>query len=235
MTAARDLCLTTLNSIKARLNLEEITEGEHSGPLYDQNSKKEVGQAKVYSNGKVRVVYVGLEIKAFALDSHMMFAFTCKNSFVPHFTLDSVKVGEDFAFHLDMIPKKDLGANQQYIKSVYSPVSDAYSKGKKINGLIPAHLTPEQLAIMSPWMLASRANSEAFDQIGPVVDSYLEHWLKLVDDRSLDATDETPADRDRKNRGMLFSPEVDPVWNQIERVIGPEAGKDIRGMLKNVH
>ena len=47
-------------------------------------------------------------------------------------------------------------------------------------GLSPAHLSPRQYAIMSPWMLAKRATAEAFAAIDDLVDAYLDHWLGLV-------------------------------------------------------
>ena len=37
--------------------------------------------------------------------------------------------------------------------------------------------------------------------------------------------------RDARNRGLLFSPDVDQVWAQIERLIGLEQTEAVRGLL----
>ena len=236
MTAAKDLCFANLNTLCQTLNLKDISKEQKGfGPLVNPASQLTVGDAKVFGNGKVRLVYVGLAVEAFMLDSHMLFAFTDKHSSAPHFTVDSVKVGESFAFHLDLIPKKDLGANYTYLKNVYRPLNETFSEASKIPGLSPAHITPEQRAIMSPWMLVNRANTEAFDRMGSVVDSYLQHWLKLVDSPEFVDGGEGAVARDRAHRDLLFSPEIDPVWNQIEKTIGPETGKNIRDALKQIH
>ena len=62
-----------------------------------------------------------------------------------------------------------------------------------------------------------------------------ESWLKLVDSPEFVDGGEGAVARDRAHRDLLFSPEIDPVWNQIEKTIGPETGKNIRDALKQIH
>ena len=88
---------------------------------------------------------------------------------------------------------------------------------------------------MSPWMLANRATSDAFSKI-PVM-SYLEQWSRLVEQglpatvtEGLTANDF--ARRDEQNRAVLFNKIVDPVWVQIEAMIGADVGEELRTLLR---
>ena len=170
------------------------------------------------------------------VDSHMVFAFTPKDSAIPHFTLDSVHAGPFLAFHLDLIPRVDLGANLAYMDAVYGGlVTDAQAEAKKVEGFTPAQLSSRQLAVMSPWMLANRATADAFTKI-PVM-SYLEQWSRLVEQGLPAAATEglTGSDfarRDQQNRAVLFNKVVDPVWVQIETMIGADVGEELRTLLR---
>jgi hypothetical protein len=69
------------------------------------------------------------------------------------------------------------------------------------------------------------------------VNAYLEHWLKLMDKGISPEITETFekgtfAKRDKANREALFSPEVDPVWIQVERLLGSEVCLRMRDLLK---
>jgi hypothetical protein len=87
-------------------------------------------------------------------------------------------------------------------------------------------------------MLAYRASEAAFMQIGKLVNVYLEHWLSLVEKgvptEVISGNDPASlVQRDRLHRQALFNPEVDPVWIQVERLIGPEASERLRKILIN--
>jgi hypothetical protein len=179
-----------------------------------------------------------MTVQQFGLDSHMIFAFTPPDSAVPHFTLDSVLNAPDFAFHIDLIPRVDLGAHLEYLNAAFQPLTEEYQRANKIEGLTPARLTPRQYAIMSPWMLVSRANESAFSQIESSVNHYLDHWFGLVENGlpqevlgTLDIS--ALAERDRKNRAAIFNPQVDPVWAQVDRLLGAEMSANLREILKS--
>ena len=59
---------------------------------------------------------------------------------VPHFTLDAIQAGPGFAFHLDLIPRMDLGAHLLYVKAAFFPLSTEFDAVHGIEGLSPAHL-----------------------------------------------------------------------------------------------
>lgn len=237
MSLAKTLSHNTLHTIINHFALQE--QGAPHMTLHSSMSPAPVGEVRLFSGGPVqKMVYIGLTVPPIGLDSHMIFAFTAVDSPIPHFTLDSVLAGPHFAFHLDLIPRVDLGANLAYINELFQPLTAVFEATKQIEGLTPAQLSPRQYAIMSPWMLAFRANEQAFSQIDEQVSRYLDHWFAVVEAglsaetlASLDSTDF--AQRDQRNRAALFNPEVDPVWNQVERLLGAEVGTELREILKS--
>jgi len=239
VTLARDLSHSTVERIVDRFGLTEVTAADGGallplpGPMPGAG-----GECRVWHGDRVEtMVYVGLAFPPANLDSHMLFAFTPGDSAVPHFTVDSVMSGPTFAFHLDLIPRADLGAHLAYMDAVYAPITDVFEAGRAIEGLSAAALSPRQLALMSPWMLAYRATEEAFSQIDSAVLAYFDHWTKLLDNGlpsdALEHIEESALRvRDRNNRAALFNPDVDPVWNQINPLIGDEASARIRALLR---
>jgi hypothetical protein len=248
MTPARELCFRTLEAITSRYSeLEEIRPNGGPFRVLKTASNPEAGAVRIWNGKRIaRMVYVGLanELptrdgsgRTMIVDSHMVFAFTPKHSAVPHFTLDSVTMGPMFAFHLDLIPRVDLGANLSYMDEVYGgPIDAAHVEAKKCEAFTPAQLSARQLAIMSPWMLANRSTPEGVAKVP--VHTYLQQWARLVDNGISAASTQglTPEDftrRDRQNRAILFNKEVDPVWNQIEAAIGADVGEELRTLLKH--
>ena len=232
---------STLEHLVDHLGLEEQP-GEGGGaylPLHSHlpMAEGEIGSVRLFTGDPLfRVVTCSLVVEPISLDSHMLFAFTPSGSAVPHFTLDAVHAGEHFAFHLDLIPRLDLGAHLAYMDEAFAPLTDAFEAGSAIDGLTPAHLSPRQHAVMSPWMLAHRASQNAFEKIDDVVSQYLRHWLGLlesgVSEASLNGVSSGElAARNLHNKRMIFNPDVDPVWNQIAPMIGEEAVAVQRALL----
>lgn len=237
MTQAKTLAIETLTHLQQTLRLEELRRPD-GGPhlrLQAAHSGAPVGELRLYAGGPVsKLVYVGLTVAQFGLDSHMLFAFTHPTSAVPHFTVDSVFAGEHFAFHCDLIPRLDLGANLPYLDAAFHPLTERFLATQKLAGLSPAQLTPRQTALMSQWMLAYRADATAFSAIAPVVRGYADHWLGLCA-RGLGGhgAGEALAERDRKNRAALFNPDVDPVWARVDALVGAATGEQMRAILRS--
>lgn len=234
LSLSADLCLGAVSEIEARLGLEETV----NTPLVSAMDGSPVGVHRVLSrDGVAALVYVGMTVEAFGLDSHMCFAFTPPHSPVPHFTVDSVLAGPHYAFHLDLIPRLDPGANLAYIDHCYGPLTETHDTVIAMEGLTPAHLSPRQWQLMSAWMLAHRADEDGFRGVFGAVAHYREHWLGLVADGVPEsavgdaATDDLDR-RDHRNREAIFSPEVDPVWARVDQLLGTETSADIQTSLK---
>lgn len=236
MSIVKSLATTTLNTIADALSLQE--QGSEAQPykvLRSAMSPHPVGAARLFHGaGGEQLVYIGLTVPMIQLDSHMLFCFTAASSLVPHFTVDAVHAGDHYAFHLDLIPRVDLGVNLDYMREVYQPLTATHKSAQAIPGLSPAHLSPTQLAVMSPWMLAHRADVGAMDAVGQVCSEYLGHWLRLQKtglSSGAKVHGQTPSERDLVHRGVLFNREVDPVWQQVDRLLGSDSSEELRAML----
>lgn len=235
MTLAADLAFSTLSNLLERLGLAEV----ETISLTSAAMPEPVGKVQVFSGDKIsKAVYIGMSVPFIKLDSHMIFAFTKTDSAIPHFTLDSVCNDANYAFHLDLIPRVDLGANLEYIDAVYGDLSDEFERASQIEGLSKAHLNPRQLAVMSPWMLVNRADDEAFKKIADSVNFYLEHWFSMIENDLAENikhqfSPEYLAERDRRNRAIIFNPEVDKVWAQVDRLVGAEMSARMRKILQS--
>jgi hypothetical protein len=250
------LCLGVVDSIVERLSLVEVPgEEAHAfrvlrSPMVPDGS---VGSQRIFRRaGVADLVYIGLTVPMIGLDSHMLFAFTPPGSPVPHFTLDSVAGAAgppgpppaagspppqiSYAFHLDLIPKVDLGANLEYLRHCFEPLTSVRAVAQSIEGLSPAHLSPTQYAVMSAWMLVHRANASAFQAVTPSVRAYLDHWFSLVENgvpASVlgDVDPAVLAARDLRNRAIVFDPGVDPVWARVGQLVGLETSELLRTSL----
>jgi hypothetical protein len=237
MSLARTLAHTTLDSIRRRFALTEV--GDPFLPLVMAGRPEPLGAVRVFGGDQVLwLVSVGLAFPPAGLDSHMLYAFMAPESPIPHFTLDAVLAGDHFAMHLDLIPRVDLGAHLAYLDTVYQPLTGTFEKVTRLAGLTPAQLTPRQRALMSPWMLAYRADAQAFAALAEPVGVYREHWCRLVEQGlppELSAAFDPVAltERDRRNRAAIFDPTVDPVWNQVEHLLGADAGARLRAILRS--
>lgn len=236
MSLPHQLCWSTVQTIVDRLALTEIP-GDATperlvltSPMVPDGP---VGNLRVWTGGGLNLVYVGMTVDMIKLDSHMMFAFTALDSAVPHFTLDSVGNDDDFAFHLDLIPRLDLGANLAYMDHCYGPLTPIREAGQAIAGLTPANIGPRQWALMSEWMIVNRASQPAFEEISTTVSAYRDHWLDLVEagipaELTVDTDAAQLATRDRRNRDAIFNPDVDLVWARVSQLVGEEQSEHIR-------
>lgn len=246
MSASADLCLSTVDHIVATLGLVEQA-GDAPDAVHVLTSPMmpdaPVGKMRIFSrDGTCELMYVGLTVPPIGLDSHMLFAFTPDESPVPHFTLDSVAGGgqpgaqAEFAFHLDLIPRLDLGAHLGYLRHCFEPLTAIKAEAATIEGLTPANLSPTQYAVMSAWMIVNRANEAAFREVERAVVAYRDHWLGLVADgipgAVLDGTGAAEiAERNRRNRSIVFDPTVDPVWARVGQLVGAETSEMLRRRL----
>jgi hypothetical protein len=255
-TLASKLSHQALNRIVEDFDLAEV-HGEDGGAFLELvapafgNAK--AGAFRLFHGGEklLKVAYTGIAVEAIGLDSHMVFAFTKRDSLVPTFTLDSVYTkmppgmdpnfpdgGDMYAFHLDLVPRCDLGVNAAYMERCYAPLTGAQAEVLNTEGVYAAQLSPTQRAIMSPWMLAQRTTSAAYEKaVFPAADAYLTHWLGLVDDGVDDIAagiqGEAGATRDAQNRELIFNRDIDPVWNKIDGMLGEDVSNLMISVLRS--
>lgn len=255
-TLAEKISHQTLQKISDHFGLAEVL-GEDGGPFLPLTApafgNAPVGSFRLWDGGDslLKVVYTGITVEPIGLDSHMIFAFTKPDSLVPTFTLDSVYTrmppnmdpnfpegGDMYAFHLDLVPRCDLGVNEEYMQRCYVPMTDTQAGVLASDGVYAAHLSPMQRAIMSPWMLAQRTSTQAYEaEIFPAAEAYLDHWLALVDNGVDDIADgisgDTGASRDAANRALIFNREIDAVWSKIDGMLGPEISDFMINVLRS--
>ena len=255
-TLAGKISHKTLDTITSHFGLTEV-EGKDGGPYLPLVAAAfggaPAGSFRLWDGGDklLKLVYTGITVEAIGLDSHMIFAFTKPDSIVPTFTLDSVYMnmppnmdpnfpdgGDMYAFHLDLVPKCDLGVNDEYMERCFVPMTETRSGVLAADGIYPAQLSPKQNAIMSPWMLAQRTTPAAYEsEIFPAAEAYVNHWLGLVDDGLGDIESsirgETGAARDARNRELIFNRDIDPVWHKIDGMLGPEISDFMIRVLRN--
>lgn len=231
----------TLATIMDKYELHEETSDD--GPYMTLNNQipnmeGTIGSVRKYVGEPLfQVVTCTIVVPQIGLDSHMLFAFMPSDSAVPHFTVDSVNTGDIYALHLDLIPRVDLGSRLPYMDEVFTPLTEQYKAAYALEGLTPAELDPRQYAIMSPWMVVTRADEDSFLKMTDSVDHYLEHWFTLVEKGlSAEATEGIDKDyligRDQRSKSIIFNPAVDKVWDQISGLIGPEVGQELRNLLR---
>ena len=247
MTRARDLSLEQLDLIVDRLGLVEDMGDNGAAPRFALvGGFGPVGVCRTFRKDAaagadtITLVYIAMSVEMIGLDSHMLYVHTPSTSAVPHFTLDAICTGDEFAFHLDLPPRVDPGANLRYLDFVYAPLNDVRSATIALDGLSPADISPRQWSIMSSWMIVQRATAAAFENVFEPVHRYRDRWLELVGsgipDDVLDGPSADPGERaarDLRNRAAVFNPEVDPVWLQVDRMLGPEMSGRLQDLLRN--
>ena len=253
-TLAGKISHKTLTRITKHLGLTEITAGD-GGPylplLATAFGNAPAGSLRLWGGGEkiLKVAYIGISVEAIGLDSHMIFAFTNPASPIPTFTLDSVYTrlppdtdpnfpegGDMYAFHLDLVPACDLGINEEYLQRCYVPLTERLTQVLAADGIYPAQLSPLQRAIMSPWMLAQRTTTAAYEsEVFAAASDYLEHWLALLDQGigDVEIMGEYGARRDAENRAMIFNRDIDPVWQKIDMLLGADMSNKMIDVLRS--
>lgn len=239
MSTAKQVIAHVLERIREHVPLEEAL-GEGDGPflaLRHASSGADVGKVRIFRGEPLeRVVIISLAVDRIGLDAHTLFAFTPPESALPHFTVEAVLAGSMCTLHLGLLPRVDLGASVAYLERVLQPLTSAYEVARGLAGFQPAQMSLRQYALMSPWNLGLRGDAPRLAELLPAVDDYVGHWLALLTGGlPAEAVTASPAqlrERDRLNREAIFNPETDPVWRQMDRLLGVELSGRLRDVLK---
>ncbi len=237
MSLSRDMVFESLDILVAELGLSEVKIGGRDYlPLQSEKIPDFTGTVRLFKGqGHIqKLVYNTLVLPSRNMETHMIFCFGAADSAVPHFTIDSIDMGDSMAFHLDMSPRVELGTHVEYMKRVYYPLTETFAKHNELEGLTPARLSPQQYALMSPWMLAKRATRAAFTTIkDEAVPHYRNQYLKLAKEGIDPAftADTDLAQHDKVYRAALFSAEIDPVWPHVNHMAGERDGERLRRIM----
>jgi hypothetical protein len=234
MSLAREIVQRSIDHLVGALGLEEVRREDGVFKLLRSEAMPDFsGSLRVFRGREhvERMISTSLFIPTRNHQTHMVFCFGAPDEPIPHFTLDSSDHGQGrYAFHLDLIPRVELGANLTHMRAVYGPLTEAFVHARSIEGLTPVNITPEQRSVMSSWMLVHGATEEAFTRCeSELIAPYREHFVTLCKQPPT-GVDVQPA-RDQAVRAALFDPSVDPVWGRVDRMIGAESTALLRGLL----
>lgn len=182
-----------------------------------------VGELRVYRGRGVieKVVSAHFKLELPALESYMVTVFTRPESPVPHFVLDVVRFGPQASFHVDLLPKRDLGVSLPYVDLCFAPLSQIRADLEQDARFAPGTAPLRQRAFMSPWMALFTHEPERLEAARSYVDRYFAHWSSLLTSKdALLAPDPSLAARDAQQRKLVFSRELDPVWGMLDRTLG---------------
>ena len=182
-----------------------------------------VGELRVYRGRGVveKVVSAHFKLETPAIESYMVTVFTRPESPVPHFVLDVVRFGPKASFHVDLLPKRDLGVSLGYVDCCFAPLSQIRADLEQDARFAVGTAPLRQKAFLSPWMALYTHEPELLEVARSYVDRYFAHWSSLLTTRDPELElDPVVAARDAVNRKLVFSRELDPVWGMLDRALG---------------
>jgi hypothetical protein len=244
--AGEKLVTASLTKIIDALGLKEQTgpDGDAvlpvngvGGPLDGQR----IGEFRVYTRSDgITLIYSRLSIEAFAMDTHQVYGFTASDSPIPHLFIDtaiSPNTEGTFHFGLDLVPRVDLGANLAYSLDVYAPLDEIRADALARPGVMPVpSIGPLQWSIRSPWMVPAIVLPADLLALSDVTDAYVDRWLELVNgamdpEVAAEAASQHVAIRDTRNREAMFSPQTNPVWGLLDKLVGAETAGRMKDLL----
>jgi hypothetical protein len=194
----------------------------------------ELGSYRLWTGDRVRrLVHVGVSLPDGSMDAHMLIAQTPAGTAVPHLGVDVMRFPDGFAEFVDLIPRVDLVAHRGYVERVYADLDPHYERFAAEPSARIVPMPPSMLAYYSPWML-HHMGLPTLELIADSIATYVTRFIELAADGlvgvDIPGSVELAA-RDRLHRGVLFDPDFDPVWRQVEPLLGTEAVTTIRETL----
>ena len=194
----------------------------------------ELGSFRLWRGDRVaRLAHVGVSLPDGSMDAHMLVGQTPAGSAVPHLGVDVMRFPDGFAHFVDLIPRVDLVAHRGYVDRVYAGLDPHFEQFAADAAARIVPMPPSMLAYYSPWMLHHMGLPD-LTAITKAVGTYVDRFVELARDGLTGVADVTAgqlAERDRLHRGVLFDPDFDPVWRQVEPLLGAPAVTAIRETL----
>jgi hypothetical protein len=156
-------------------------------------------------------------------EAHSVTVFTAPESPVPHFMIDSVRGGPKVSFHVDLLPKRDLGVALAYLDRCFTPLTEIRSELDADARFVESNPPLRQRALQSPWMANYTVEPELLGTAMGFIERYFRHWVALLRSDAVELTSAPEiAARDRQHRKLVFSRDVDPSWATLDRALGRE-------------
>jgi hypothetical protein len=198
------------------------------------HANQTIGELRVYrGRGRVqKVVSSRFALSTPAMDSHSVVVFTRPDSAVPHFGLDSVRIGSRVHLYVDLLPKRDLSVSLDYLDRCYVPLTNVRSALEQDTRFMQSGAPLRHRALLSPWHALYTLDPADLDAAEAYVESYVSHWASLLrsDAPELESSPELVA-RDLVYRKTLYSRAVDPAWSMLDRAIGQSTVDEILAAL----
>ena len=220
------------DSLVATFHLDEVSRSDGGDlPLGPDGS---LGAFRLWRGERVaRLAHVGVTTPE-GMTAHMLVAQTPAGSAAPHLGVDVMRFPDGFAHFVDLLPRVDLVAHRDYVERVYAGLDPHYELFAAHPSAAVVPMPPSMLAYYSPWML-HHMGLPTLDEISAALWAYVDRFCELAQGGGTDGLslpDPTQlAERDRLHRRVLFDPDFDPVWRQVEPLLGAEAVTTIRETL----
>jgi hypothetical protein len=237
MSASQLLFEQVFKRFKDQLAVTELpVDNDHCFQTFTHSDTgKPAGLLKVY-RGKAPVEYIittSLYVEEIGLESYMLMAFVDPSSALPHFAFDAMTNNERGAFHVDYIPRLDLGTHPEYSKQVFEPLNDTLDTMKANPDFSPGDGGRLLLSMLSPWTGLFQATPDKLAGGSTLIDRYVQHWFSLIDKGvSANTNVEALADRDRRHRLALYNEENDMLWGLLKNLIGEKDRDLILSLLR---
>lgn len=245
MSSTGSFGLQLVESLIARLAkalpLEE-RQGPEGGPAMTFSAADDPGRPAGHlrlwaGEGRVdRMLHVRLE--ADVVDTQLWFLFGRRATVMPHLHVQVVQFGADnCVYNADLIPRLDPVDHPGYFREVMHPLTKPYWKAVNDYSNVCSHApgNPAVAAYLSPWSIGTSrpATRAELVKVTPSIEAYVDHWTALAHSLAYPA----PAAawlgaRDERHLHGFFDEELDPrAWKGLYGLIGPEAGRAVRGHL----
>ena len=226
--------------MQKHLNLKEIANPTTGGDYLTLTSSVHgnIGFFKVWlaEGNQVfqKMTYMRVHIAPIGLDANLFWAFTSRDSIVPHFTCHyNQNPGGNLNFHVDLLPKLDGVFHPEYLSQYYRPLSPSFHQAKDIVGFWAR--PSEHQYLMSGWGLYGDAlEAKPMGELQKVIMDYVTHYCALTE---FDLPNDKPngeylSKRHDLHLEKIFCRESDP---DSYRIMDELLGKPMTDLMNKIH
>jgi hypothetical protein len=239
MNLAAELTHYVLGEIKKLETINEVVQEDNVFKiLRDPKTGDVLGDVRLFKGSELldSVMVVHINKESMNLDAYMVAAFTRSASLYPHLVFDCELSPNDCAFHIDLLHKKDLSTDAEYIVDVLEPLSPAFDEVQAKAHFRPSDATKLMKTLLNAWMVSYHTHPDNLPESKPVIEAYCQHWLSLKNKQEgirFDGEDRAEyAAYDKAHRRALFNPQVDILWEMLVHMIGLESRDVLLTMLQ---